>query len=260
MEIIKYRETDYLSLYTRKETTKPTTFNHTSGSLQFICASTPPTSRTPPIFSYSSSSRLAYFFLPLFCCCCWKIISPIYKKSSARQTHAHATTQQSPCVCVHVIIVKHVNLWRAAQTTTTTALEAAQKKSARPYSTNFIFSISKQKRIFFFLFQALINFCFFFLFCLDNCKSCWIAKGAQCVSSNNKSRLLFFLIRVLRTRAIKVWWCRKKNKWTRQTCAHFFLRVVVHRLHRKKLFDFSSIFWGYGLFPRQIDGQSLMGG
>jgi hypothetical protein len=46
--------------------------------------------------------------------------------------------------------VKHVNLWRAAQTTTTTALEAAQKKSARPYSTNFIFFHFKTKKDFFF--------------------------------------------------------------------------------------------------------------
>lgn len=112
------------------------------------------------------------------------------------------------------------------------------------------FSISKQKKKDFFFFPGPYkNLCFFFLFCLDNCKSCWIAKGAQCVSSN-KSRLLFFSIRVLRTRAIKVWWCRKKNKWTRQTCAHFSCVSSSTDSTEKKLFDFSSIFGGIWTFSK----------
>ena len=123
--------------------------------------------------------------------------------------------------------------------------------------------------------------CFFFLFyfwqLLDRAKRsiCFLLTSTSFVEGKRERETYLNLVFLDCTykREIKVWWS-VVEKQTRQTCAPFFLclRVVFHvtiiyKKKKKKCLIFSFfishffVFFGgiCGLFPRQIDGQSLMG-
>ncbi len=100
----------------------------------------------------------------------------------------------------------------------------------------FFFSFQNKKKRDFFS-RPLEIFRFFFL--LRQLQVVGYSERSQCVSSNKSRLLLLYSCSLTYTRAIKVWWCRKKTSGPDKPGALFFLRVV-NRL--KKLFDFSSIF------------------